>query len=578
MKQKRIAILPFKNKSDSSWDYIAQGLTDLALNTLMQKSDYLVISKESIEHLMKDSTITYFDIYDKLNVDILLLATLEVKEDLQLKIKVETKNDVLPLWENFLQADLKNIVLFGNDLVDFLNKRFEIESTKKAVLNEKLPANHQAYRTYLLGNHYLNRWNRAYTELALHQFEKVTEIEPDFIPAYLGIAKATVFLVSRGWRSAEKHYPEVTEMLNRMILLNPNFGELFIYKGIIEYFYLLDWESAFKNIEKGLKNYSEASESYAQLSLFWYGMRQYDKSIESIHIAMEYNPLSISLLNMLGDVQLSAERYDESIKTFQYILELQPNDKIAIENLMYIGAITENFTMARKYLRLLTKDSDVSVVTHPRLAYVFPKLGMEQEAEILFNELNKLIIEDKDTNHYNRLANYYSALKDWENTMSCIEKSFALRTGIIFILTDPQIKPLHKWERFRKLELNIKLPLDIIKSEKIRIKTELKTAIEINPEQLLYAESEGNYTTLVTYNNFRLEKILVRMSIKSLMSQLPPNRFFQCHRSFIINKSLALESFGNARGYTLKSNKYGFEIPVSRAKISEMKGVVGEFR
>lgn len=574
MKQKRIAILPFKNKSDSSWDYIAQGLTDLAFNTLMQKSDYLVISKESIEHLMKDSTITYSGIYDKLNVDILLLADLEVKEDLQLKISAETENDVLPLWESFLKADLKNIVLFGNDLVDFLNKRFEIESTKKAVLNEKLPVNHQAYRTYLLGNHYLNRWNRGYTELALHQFEKVTEIEPDFIPAYLGIAKATVFLVSRGWRSAEKYYPEVTKMLERMIFLNPNFGELFIYKGIIEYFYLLDWKSAFENIEKGLKNYSEASESYAQLSLFWYGMREYDKSIESIHIAMEYNPISISLLNMLGDVQLSAERYEESIRTFQHILELQPNDKVAIENLMYIGALIENFAMAKKYLRLLTKDSDVSVVTHPRLAYVFPKLGMEQETNNVFNELNQLIKEDKNTNHYNRLANYYSALKDWDNVMICLEKTFALRTGIIFILTDPQLKPIRNWKRYRKLEQKIKLPTGIIESEKLTIKTELKTEVTINLKRLLYAESDGNYTTIVVYNNFRLENILLRMSIKSLMKQLPSIHFFQCHRSYIINKNLSLKSYGNARGYTLKSNKFGFEIPVSRTKISEMKSVV----
>ena len=58
------------------------------------------------------------------------------------------------------------------------------------------------------------------------------------------------------------------------------------------------------------------------------------------------------------------------------------------------------------------------------------------------------------------------------------------------------------------------------------------------------------------------------------MKQLPSIHFFQCHRSYIINKNLLLKSYGNARGYTLKSNKFGFEIPVSRRKISEMKSVV----
>ena len=172
------------------------------------------------------------------------------------------------------------------------------------------------------------------------------------------------------------------------------------------------------------------------------------------------------------------------------------------------------------------------------------------------------------------MANYYAAIEDWDNAMNCIEKTFALRTGIIYVLTDPQFKPIRKWKRYQALEQKIKLPeFNESKLNEIKIKTALKTELSIYASQILYAKSEGNYCILFIFRNFRIEQMLLRISIKSLIDQLPQSAFFQCHRSFIVNKKVAFEIKGNARGYTLTSKKYGFEIPVSRSNISKMKSV-----
>lgn len=563
---KRVAILPFKNLGDPAYQYLAEGLTESAQSVLRAVSTYLVISKESIQQIKEQ------DIYEQLQVDVVLKGALAVKEEhIQLTISAFGQHGKQPLWEQILQSELREVLALGNRFVAFLQKQMETGSTKTLKGESKFPQNRQAYRAYLLGEHYLHKWTRAYTELAMAQFEKVIELEPDFIPGYLGYAKASIFLVGRGFKIAEKYYPEVMTMLDRMLLINATYGELYIYKGIIEFFYLLDWESAYRNIERGLKNFSEASEAYSQLSHFWYGMRRYDKAIEAIHIAMEYNPLSISLLNMKGDIQVSSKRYEEAIPTFKSILELQPKDLVALENLMYIYALKGDERMTRKYLHLMQKEGELSVVSFPRIGYVYGKFGKPEEWKTVISTLENLMEKEANAMHLNRLANVYAGLGKWEQVMNYVEKGFAHRTGILFILTDPGLEPIRKWKRFKKLEAEITFPKNLMEENSILIQSDLKKQVELNPERLLYAVSDQNYTTLVQYNNFRLEKTLMRLSIKRLYEQLPASYFFYCHRSYIVNKQLEFEISGNAKGYKLYSKTYDFEVPVSRAKIAEMK-------
>lgn len=569
MQIQRLAILPFKNQADESWNYLTEGLTEHAFQYLMNQSDWLIIAQESIDLWLQLEGGFIKNIYKKLQVDTLLTAELSVNGRLQLDLQLWQPATEEPIWRRQLVADLKQVVSFGNQLTEVLSTL--LKTPKIATVNRSLPQHRQAYRAYLLGNHYLNRWDRGYTELAIAQFEKVIELEPDFIPAYLGIAKGNVFLVSRGWRKAEEHYPITLQQLERMLLINPNYGELYIYKGIIEFFYLLDWDSAYRNIERGLNNSSEASEAYAQLSLFWYGMRQYDKALEAIHAAMEYNPLSTSLLNMKGDVLVSAERYAEANKVFLSILELQPADKIAYENLMYIAALLRNERLTKKYLRVLDIDtSDIQTfLNYPRLGYVYAFLKRERELQSVIDYLKNP--QNNTINPYGRLANIYAAQGRNDLALTCLEAMFANRTGIIFALTDPQFKPLRYWRRYQKLEQQIKLPTNLPSEKTLTIQSELKKSIQVNPDCLLYAQAEEKYTTIVVYNNFRLEKTLLRLTIKNLLKQLPAAQFWQCHRSFIINTSLELRAEGNARGYQLISDHYGFSVAVARSKIEEMK-------
>lgn len=72
--------------------------------------------------------------------------------------------------------------------------------------------------------------------------------------------------------------------------------------------------------------------------------------------------------------------------------------------------------------------------------------------------------------------------------------------------------------------------------------------------ELLYAEAMMNYVVLHT----AARKLIVYLTLKSILAQLPAQRFVQVHKSFVVNKDLIT----GIRGNTVRMG--GVSIPVSQ--------------
>jgi len=91
------------------------------------------------------------------------------------------------------------------------------------------------------------------------------------------------------------------------------------------------------------------------------------------------------------------------------------------------------------------------------------------------------------------------------------------------------LKAVHKARDFYQMKTSTNSPLPstyiFVKSEKRIEKLELS--------EILYAESIGNYVSIVTGN----KKIIAYITMKSLESQLPTDVFIKVHQSFLVNAS-----------------------------------------
>ncbi len=85
----------------------------------------------------------------------------------------------------------------------------------------------------------------------------------------------------------------------------------------------------------------------------------------------------------------------------------------------------------------------------------------------------------------------------------------------------------------------------------------------INPEDIVYCESDGNYATIYLENK---EKIFITQKLKVLEDKLIDSCFFRIHNSYLINLNKVKE-FHKTDEYVVLTNN--IKIPVSRNKKAE---------
>lgn len=99
-------------------------------------------------------------------------------------------------------------------------------------------------------------------------------------------------------------------------------------------------------------------------------------------------------------------------------------------------------------------------------------------------------------------------------------------------------------------------------NKKITLNTDGKL-IFLESDEILYAESDGNYSTIFLTDG---QKIVLTKKLKEVNTLLPKDSFFRIHNSYIINLN-KIKAFLKTDGYViLKSNH---KIPVSRQKKSD---------
>lgn len=98
--------------------------------------------------------------------------------------------------------------------------------------------------------------------------------------------------------------------------------------------------------------------------------------------------------------------------------------------------------------------------------------------------------------------------------------------------------------------------------KKIIINTDGKL-IFLEADDILYVESDGNYSTIVLEHE---PKIVITKKLKEMTGILPENQFFRIHNSYIINLKKIKEFIKNEGYVVMESND---RIPVARQRKSD---------
>ncbi len=397
--KKAIAVLPFKNmSSDSTNLYFVNGLMESSLNNLQKIEDLRVISRTSVEkYRTTDKTIS--EIAEELNVNYVVEGSGQrIDDEVLLNIQlIEASNDT-PIWAeqyNHKVVDvfsLQNVV--AKKIADAIQAKVTPEELER--IEKKPTENLKAYDYYLRAQEFFQTETTEGLEEAIRLFEKAIEHDPEFALAYSKIATAYFYL---DLFQAEKRY---TDNINN-------------------------------NADKALLYDSKSDLSLIAKALYYIHNEEYRYAVPHLEKALEYNPNSASVVNMLGD--LYARVIPNTAKYLKYALkgiqlDIAANDSIG-KSFIYLhlsnAFIQTGFTdEALKYINL-------SLEYNPDNAFApYLKIFIQHAQHQNMDKTKNMLVREwkKDTTRLDimqEVAKFYYFQEEYDSAYYYYEKYVKLK-------------------------------------------------------------------------------------------------------------------------------------------------------
>jgi serine/threonine-protein kinase len=319
-----LAVLPFANLSgDPNQDYFADGMTEALITDLGQIQALRVISRTSVMPF-KATQKSLVDIARELRVDGIVEGSVSRSDGLALvTARLFYGPSDSQLWSKTYQRDLQNILVMQGEVAGAIVGEIKIALTQQeqARLAGARTVNPAAHEAYLRGN-YLRWGTQEQKQRSKEYFEEAILIDPNYAPAYAGLANY--------YRSNSELLPRVAMPLakqyaQKALNLDPTLADAHVALGAIHFLGDRDWAAADTEFKRAIELNPGDSEAHRGYSNFLSAMgREADAQIE-IHRALELDPLYIATQITAGWVYYFARQYDKAAEQCQKALELDSN-------------------------------------------------------------------------------------------------------------------------------------------------------------------------------------------------------------------------------------------------------------
>jgi serine/threonine-protein kinase len=321
-----VAVLPFTDMSPAKdQEYFCDGMTEELINALTQIAGLRVAARTSAFQF-KGAARDIRQIGNALNVETVLDGSVQKSGD-QLRITVELVSaaDGYHLWSQ----------RFDRHVVDVFAVQDEIAASVVNTLKGKLAADEsaavvvarsrdlEAYGFYLEGRYHWNKRTEDELKKSVVCFERAIEKDPDFAPAYAGMADAYVTLGTHGCLAAKDVMPRATVALERALAIDAHLAEACACRGCVRAVYDWSWSDAEQDFRRAIDlkpSYPTAHHWYAINHLVPLG--RFDEATEELHRALDLDPLALAIKTSLGMKCYFAGRYDEAVRELSKTIEL----------------------------------------------------------------------------------------------------------------------------------------------------------------------------------------------------------------------------------------------------------------
>lgn len=396
---KSIAVLPFENLSTNKEnEYFSDGLTEDIITQLSKINSLRVISRTSVLQY-KDNPKPVKQIAQDLGVTVVLEGSVRRVGD-RIRISgqlIDAIND-RHLWADSYNRNIESVFELQSNIAKTIASTLEtqLSDSEKESLEKKPTDNISAYDFYLKGRNYYYQYTDETNEMAIEQFKRAIELDPEYALAWAGL------------------------------------GDAYSQKNTL-YGYEFAWnDSSIAAGEKAIALDPTSSEAYKALANAYNYARQYDRAFELLQKAVALNPNNAAAVGNLGSSYFLQGELAEALKWQKKAALLNPKSSIPPYIIGWTYRLLGDHASAELWLRKSISQRPLPDA-YRELAYSYVSRGKDAEALALIPTV--LELEPGNSRVYEMAGIIADYAGDTASAAQYYRKSIKLNKSVN---TDPQ--------------------------------------------------------------------------------------------------------------------------------------------
>jgi serine/threonine-protein kinase len=420
---KSIAVLPFVNlTADKENEYFSEGLAEEIINSLTKLPGLQVTARTSAFAIhAKDLDIRA--IGSKLNVEHILEGSVR-KAGARIRVTAQLINVAsgYHLWSERYDREMTDVFAIQDDIAQAIASTLRVHLGNDRPLIKRHTANPEAYTLYLRGRYYQEKRTPESFARAKECFEHALAEDPNYAPAYLGLAEFYWQNAMYGHLYPKKALAKAKEATIRALEIDDTLAEGHAMLGALLAMADFDWRAADRAFQRALElEPNSPFVLFRYANFYLWPLERINEVNAVMERTLAFDPLSVATQWVFGYYLYAEGQYDRALKHLLTVIELEPNFHYAVG---VIGLVYIRKGMLDEAIRTLKK-ACAARADNPfmmgMLAYGLGKAGRTDEARKVIERLERQ--SELSYVPSKSLMFAWAGLDNWDRAFQLAEKS-----------------------------------------------------------------------------------------------------------------------------------------------------------
>jgi len=346
VREKSIAILPFKNLSDEKENaYFADGVQDEILTHLAKVADLKIISRISVMQYKSGVTRNLREIGQQLGVANAVEGSVQrsgnrVRVNAQL---VDTRTDT-QIWGQTYDRDLADVFAIQSEIATAIADQLQakLSPSEKSAIQRSPTGDITAFDLYTRANNLLltsfSSAARAKLLEAADLLNQAIGRDPSFFQAYCQLAHTHDLIYFLGLDHTPARLASAEAAVQSAFRLRPDAGETHLARAQNLYWGYRDYGSALAELEVARQTLPNDPRIFELTGYIQRRQGRWEESTRNLERAIELDPRNFFMLQQIATSYGVLRRYAEDTSVLDRALAIEPNDvniKVALASIQF---------------------------------------------------------------------------------------------------------------------------------------------------------------------------------------------------------------------------------------------------